>query len=205
MQTLRRVRFLSTPKLHNSKNPRCCSFNRSILPSFFLPSQISLFPFSSSSSIHVNAPFALPIIQFFYIHFTYPFNFSHFPPIPPFDFFISSIQPISSDLLLSLMADALGNVSFASFRRSSSSPHLLHHLPPPIYGLKSLDCSSRSLNWQRLSLKLPSTSRLISSCDSYGRRIEFKGPFRNPVSPARSSTISHVGTCNPILTLSTLL
>lgn len=70
--------------------------------------------------------------------------------------------------------------------------HHLHHLSPPFSGLKSVDSSLH----QRLSVKLPSTSRPFSNSHSYGRRTEFIeawGFSRNSVSPARSSTISHSG------------
>lgn len=95
------------------------------------------------------------------------------------------------------MADALSKIAFAPFPRSSSSSpchiHHLHHLSPPFSGLKSVDSSLH----QRLSVKLPSTSRPFSNSHSYGRRTEFIeawGFSRNSVSPARSSTISHVRT-----------
>ncbi|XP_023540711.1 thioredoxin-like 1-1, chloroplastic [Cucurbita pepo subsp. pepo] len=94
------------------------------------------------------------------------------------------------------MADALSKISFSPSRPSFSP----HHLPPPIYGLKSVISSSNPSTWKRLSLKLPSASLSFSSRDSYGGRIEFreaKGISRNSTSPTRSSTISHSGFRTP--------
>ncbi|XP_022155913.1 thioredoxin-like 1-1, chloroplastic [Momordica charantia] len=95
------------------------------------------------------------------------------------------------------MADALSKTNFPPPSRSYSSSR---HLPPPVCCLKSVaasSSSSRSLNWQRLFVKLPSTSRPFSSGDSYGRGIDFreaKGALSESyVSPARFSTTSHSG------------
>ncbi|KAG7018175.1 Thioredoxin-like 1-1, chloroplastic [Cucurbita argyrosperma subsp. argyrosperma] len=83
------------------------------------------------------------------------------------------------------MAEAVSNISFAPSLRSSN------HLPPPISALKSLNSSSYPLNWQRLSVKLPSTLRPFSISDSNSQIIEFteaRDISRNSVSPTRSST-----------------
>ncbi|KAL4031131.1 hypothetical protein IC575_009404 [Cucumis melo] len=98
------------------------------------------------------------------------------------------------------MADALSKVAFlAPFSPSSSSSSSsssyshrhLHCLSLPFSGFKSVDSSSHPFNWQRISVKLPSTTGPFSSSYAYGRRIEFTE--RNSVSPPRSSTISHSG------------
>ncbi|XP_022972248.1 thioredoxin-like 1-1, chloroplastic [Cucurbita maxima] len=94
------------------------------------------------------------------------------------------------------MADALSKISFSPSRPSFSP----HHLPPPIYGLKSVISSSNPSTWKRLSLKLPSASLSFSSRDSYGERIQFREAkviSRNSTSPTRSSTISHSGFRTP--------